>query len=94
MGLIKGEYDAKKEGFLPGGISIHNCMIAHGPDSATYQAMIKEEQTPTRYENTLAFMFETKKPWNISEEAFNHPSRQLDYSSCWQELGNNSITPL
>ena len=34
MGLVHGVYDAKAEGFLPGGISIHNCMSAHGPVSS------------------------------------------------------------
>ncbi|WP_242604676.1 homogentisate 1,2-dioxygenase [Legionella busanensis] len=86
MGLIKGEYDAKKEGFLPGGISIHNCMTAHGPDSQTYKTMVNEEQKPTRYDNTLAFMFETSQPWLISEKAYMHPARQEDYSSCWRGL--------
>lgn len=86
MGLIQGEYDAKKEGFLPGGISIHNCMTAHGPDTETYHTMIKEELKPTRYENTLAFMFETCKAWNISEQAMNHVNRQRDYTQCWQGL--------
>ncbi|HVQ77440.1 MAG TPA: homogentisate 1,2-dioxygenase, partial [Candidatus Binatia bacterium] len=37
MGLIRGAYDAKAEGFLPGGISIHNCVSGHGPDRATYE---------------------------------------------------------
>ncbi|MCC5014910.1 MULTISPECIES: homogentisate 1,2-dioxygenase [unclassified Legionella] len=87
MGLIHGEYDAKTEGFLPGGISIHNCMTAHGPDTETYQKTIQEELVPTRYQNTLAFMFETKAPWLISKKALAHPSRQLDYTACWQGLG-------
>src|ERR1700726_1094489 len=33
MGLLHGVYDAKAEGFLPGGASLHNCMTAHGPDA-------------------------------------------------------------
>lgn len=86
MGLITGQYDAKKEGFLPGGISIHNCMTAHGPDSATYASMIKEEQTPVRYKDTLAFMFETREPWKISETALAHITRQSEYSDCWQDM--------
>jgi homogentisate 1,2-dioxygenase len=36
MGLVYGEYDAKAEGFLPGGASLHNCMSGHGPDADTY----------------------------------------------------------
>ncbi|WP_347251270.1 homogentisate 1,2-dioxygenase [Legionella sp.] len=89
MGLIDGEYDAKKTGFLPGGVSIHNCMIGHGPDNETYQNAVSQQLTPTRYKDTLAFMFETKMPWLISEEALMHPARQLDYSKCWQSLASN-----
>ena len=37
MGLIQGSYDAKAEGFLPGGASLHNCMCAHGPDAQTFE---------------------------------------------------------
>ncbi|HEY4848821.1 MAG TPA: homogentisate 1,2-dioxygenase, partial [Methylocella sp.] len=32
MGLIFGQYDAKAKGFAPGGISLHNSMLPHGPD--------------------------------------------------------------
>jgi homogentisate 1,2-dioxygenase len=86
MGLIVGEYDAKKEGFMPGGISIHNCMTAHGPDTSSYQSMITGEQKPVYYDNTMAFMFETREPWLISEGALQHASRQQDYTACWQNL--------
>ncbi|WED44063.1 homogentisate 1,2-dioxygenase [Legionella cardiaca] len=89
MGLITGEYDAKKEGFLPGGVSIHNCMTAHGPDNDTYRSVINEELKPTRYQNTLAFMFETKKPWLVSEQALSHSTREKNYSACWQHLPCN-----
>ncbi len=65
-------------------------MTAHGPDSETYQKTIQEELAPTRYQNTLAFMFETKTPWLISKKALTHPSRQLDYTACWQGLGATS----
>jgi homogentisate 1,2-dioxygenase len=37
MGLIYGIYDAKPEGFLPGGISLHNCMLPHGPDELAFE---------------------------------------------------------
>jgi homogentisate 1,2-dioxygenase len=37
MGLIHGEYDAKAEGFMPGGASMHNCMTGHGPDAETFE---------------------------------------------------------
>ncbi|MGQ3891376.1 homogentisate 1,2-dioxygenase [Legionella sp. CNM-4043-24] len=87
MGLITGQYDAKKEGFTPGGISIHNNMVPHGPDTETYHTTVNEELTPGRYDNTLAFMFETNEVWQVSEAAMAHASRQQDYSACWQGLG-------
>ncbi|WP_045106246.1 homogentisate 1,2-dioxygenase [Legionella hackeliae] len=89
MGLITGEYDAKKEGFLPGGVSIHNCMSAHGPDADTYQNVLDEELKPTRYQDTMAFMFEAKNPWLVSEQALSHSTREENYSDCWQHLPCN-----
>jgi homogentisate 1,2-dioxygenase len=37
MGLIHGAYDAKAEGFSPGGASLHNSMSGHGPDAGTFE---------------------------------------------------------
>lgn len=89
MGLVYGEYDAKKEGFLPGGISIHNCMTAHGPDFDSFQKASQQALQPAHYEATLAIMFEASLPWLISEEAMTHPARQQNYSACWQGLNSN-----
>lgn len=86
MGLVMGEYDAKKEGFAIGGVSIHNRMVAHGPDAAIYNTARKQELKPEFYANTLAFMFESREPWLVTESAWDHPSKQKDYSACWQGL--------
>lgn len=86
MGLIRGEYDAKSDGFTPGGISIHNCMTPHGPDYAAYQKAITQTLKPEYYANTLAFMLETCEPWKVTSAAFNHSARQEDYSKCWEKL--------
>ena len=37
MGLIHGQYDAKEEGFVPGGMSLHNMMLPHGPDTMGFE---------------------------------------------------------
>ena len=89
MGLVKGEYDAKKNGFTPGGISIHNCMTGHGPDNDTYQKAIAENLKPIHYINTLAFMFESCEPWNVTTNGLKSKNRQLNYTACWQELSSN-----
>ena len=60
MGLVKGEYDAKSEGFVPGGASLHNCMSGHGPDAASYERSSSGELKPQYLADTLAFMFETR----------------------------------
>ncbi len=84
MGLVHGEYDAKKESFLPGGVSIHNCMSPHGPDFATYEETIVQELNPERYTDSLAFMFETRDVWQVTEQAYHNPSLQKDYLKCWE----------
>ncbi len=86
MGLIFGVYDAKAEGFEPGGGSLHNCMSAHGPDAATYESASTAELTPRYLDDTLAFMFETRfvlRPATLAMEA---PQLQHDYWTCWQGL--------
>lgn len=89
MGLIRGEYDAKKEGFLPGGVSIHNRMTPHGPDLSTYEQTIAHELKPELYMESLAFMFETKDVWQITEQGLHNPSLQKDYIDCWKGFKNN-----
>ena len=90
MGLIEGEYDAKQTGFMVGGVSIHNCMSNHGPDFMSYQHARRSSLKPTRYKNTLAFMLESRDSWLITEKALNHPSRQIDYTNCWQGFPNTT----
>ncbi|MFT4059942.1 MAG: homogentisate 1,2-dioxygenase [Legionella sp.] len=86
MGLIYGEYDAKKEGFSPGGVSIHNCMTPHGPDQVSYEMAINKNLQPEPYLNTLAFMLETRDVWRVTKQAMEIPERQRDYYQCWQGL--------
>ena len=60
MGLIDGAYDAKADGFAPGGASLHNQMSGHGPDRASYEKAIAAELKPHKIEDTMAFMFESR----------------------------------
>lgn len=91
MGLLKGEYDAKKEGFKPGSYSIHNCMVNHGPDKNSYEVAIKQTLKPEKYENTLAFMLESKEPWLVAKGSLSLTTRQQDYSQCWQGFKSADI---
>jgi homogentisate 1,2-dioxygenase len=83
MGLVHGTYDAKAEGFLPGGASLHNCMSAHGPDAATFEKAIAAELAPQKIADTLAFMFETRLLIRPTRFALETEALQDDYDSCW-----------
>jgi homogentisate 1,2-dioxygenase len=87
MGLIFGQYDAKAKGFFPGSISLHNCMLPHGPDKEAFDKASSDELTPQKLENTLAFMFETRYPQQVTAYAASLPTLQTDYADCWQGLG-------
>ena len=86
MGLIKGQYDAKAEGFVPGGSSLHNCMSAHGPDTAAFTKAINEDLKPQYIDDTLAFMFESRYVIRPTRFAMEAPELQSDYRDCWQDL--------
>ncbi|MDU9390549.1 homogentisate 1,2-dioxygenase [Pseudomonas sp. zfem002] len=92
MGLIKGEYDAKAEGFLPGGASLHGCMSAHGPDAETCARAIAADLAPNKIDNTMAFMFETSQVLRPTRHALDCPQLQNDYDSCWATLPS-TFTP-
>ncbi len=86
MGLIFGAYDAKAEGFVPGGASLHNCMSGHGPDAETYERSSSAPLKPVYLDNTLAFMFETQFVIRPSRFALETSIRQHEYFECWQGL--------
>jgi len=83
MGLVRGVYDAKAEGFLPGGISIHNCMSAHGPDVATFDKASAAELEPRKIEDSLAFMWESRYVFRPTQAAIKAPQLQKDYDKVW-----------
>lgn len=87
MGLIHGVYDAKEEGFLPGGASLHNCMSGHGPDAETFaKATAADTSRPQRVGDTMAFMFETRAVIRPTRHALETAELQHDYYRCWQGL--------
>ena len=87
MGLVHGVYDAKAEGFMPGGASLHNCMSGHGPDADTFaRASVADGSQPTRITDTMAFMFETRTVIRPTRFALESAQLQHEYFRCWQEL--------
>jgi homogentisate 1,2-dioxygenase len=86
MGLIYGVYDAKPEGFVPGGMSLHNQMLPHGPDEQAFEDASNAELKPVKLTNTLAFMFETRFRQRVTRYASDLPQLQTRYADCWQGL--------
>jgi homogentisate 1,2-dioxygenase len=93
MGLIEGVYDAKPSGFAPGGASLHNIMLPHGPDAAAFDAASNAALKPEKQDATLAFMFESRYPYLATAFAMATPARQADYVECWQGLKRNFKAP-
>jgi len=89
MGLIRGVYDAKAEGFLPGGGSLHNAMSGHGPDATTFERASRAQLAPQRLDATLAFMFESRYLIHPTPQALASPQLQPDYQACWQGLARH-----
>ena len=86
MGNIYGQYDAKPQGFIPGGVSLHNMMIPHGPDNDAFEKASNTELGPEKLDNTMSFMFETRFPQHITAFAANEAPLQDDYMSCWDDI--------
>ena len=91
MGLVRGVYDAKAEGFAPGGASLHNCMNAHGPDRASYEKAIAAELAPQKLDDTLAFMFETRWVIAPTRAALASPALQTDYDTHWAQFAKATL---
>jgi len=91
MGLILGKYEAKEEGFCPGGATLHSMMTPHGPDSQCFKDWTDKEAGAIKVaEGTQAFMFETCFQLAVTkwgEKTCNKLDQ--DYHKCWQGLENN-----
>jgi homogentisate 1,2-dioxygenase len=94
MGLVHGAYDAKAEGFVPGGASLHNCMSGHGPDAESFaKASAADTSKPDYVRDTMAFMFETRTVIRPTRAALESPQLQSRYYECWQGLAKRFVPP-
>lgn len=86
MGLVYGEYDAKPEGFKPGGASLHNCMVPHGPDAEAFDRATNADLKPVKLDHTLAFMFESRYRFVPTPYALHGGALDVRYADCWAPL--------
>ena len=89
MGLCFGQYDAKEEGFIPGGASLHNQMSAHGPDMEAFEKASNAELKSVKLSGTMAFMFESRYVIRPTKYAMETSELQHEYFEVWQKLKKN-----
>jgi homogentisate 1,2-dioxygenase len=93
MGLVYGQYDAKPTGFRPGGASLHNCMVPHGPDEEAFDNASSAELKPHKLTDTLAFMFESRWPLRPTAYALTGGALDTSYAECWAGLADHFKAP-
>jgi homogentisate 1,2-dioxygenase len=86
MGNIHGIYDAKPKGFVPGGMSLHNCMLPHGPDQNAFEGASNAVLKAEKLRDTMSFMFETRFPQHLTQFAAQAGHLQEDYIDCWGSM--------
>ncbi|MEM6587070.1 MAG: homogentisate 1,2-dioxygenase [Pseudomonadota bacterium] len=86
MGNIYGQYDAKPKGFVPGGMSLHNMMLPHGPDRQAFEKASNANLGPDKLAETMSFMFETRFPQHLTRFAATEAPLQDDYIDCWADM--------
>lgn len=89
MGLIKGTYQGKSAKFAPGGASLHQSMMPHGPDNECYKKATNQDTSkPSRVaDGTMAFMFETSLSLKLTNWA---RAENVDhgYLDCWKNISH------
>lgn len=88
MGNIRGVYEAKEKGFLPGGASLHSHMSAHGPEAAVFEKASNVDLKPTPPNpDHLAFMFESYYTFKLTE--YGTTNQDEHYPECWSSIKKN-----
>lgn len=83
MGLLRGAYDAKVGGFVPGALSLHNQMSGHGPDVASWQGASAAHLIPQKLSDTMAFMVESRWVFRPTDFALETSALDADYDAAW-----------
>lgn len=84
IGVIIGKHESKGEDFRAGAMSLHNASVPHGPDLQTFEAANKQVLAPSKLDDTMVFMIESRFPMEVTKFAMDAPERQLDYAKIWR----------
>ena len=83
MGLIHGEYDAKAEGFRPGGLSPPQSDERPRSRRRSWRKASEAELKPAKIEGTMAFMV---KLLALCPDPIRAGSRPADYDEAWADF--------
>ncbi|THW55467.1 homogentisate 1,2-dioxygenase [Aureobasidium pullulans] len=90
MGLIYGEYGGRSEEFQPGSVSFECGMVPHGVAYEEFSAASRDVPPEIQIsKNSIAFMFESSRPFTITEWAFRHKNKHEHEPSMWDDLVDN-----
>jgi homogentisate 1,2-dioxygenase len=93
VGLVKGRYIGKAEGFTPGCASLHNCMSGHGPDNEAFAQGSTADEAPEYLADTLTIIFETQLAIRPTRHALASERLERDYYRHWQGLKKRFVRP-
>ena len=90
MGLIYGSYGGRSEDFAPGSISFECGMVPHGVAYEEFKAATEVNPPVGRIsEGSIAFMFESSRPFTITDYAWNSSKRHEHEPKMWDSLVDN-----
>ena len=74
-------------------MSLHNALIAHGPDTEAFDKGSKEALKPEKLAGTMAFMFETRFVQDPTAYASELSRVDTSYPDVWNSLKRNFKRP-
>jgi len=93
MGLIYGEYGGRSDEFLPGGVSFECGMVPHGVAYEEFKAASAAPPPEMQIsKGAIAFMFESSRPFTISDYAWNSKKKHEHDPKMWENLVDNFST--
>uniref|UniRef100_A0A0B7KIP0 homogentisate 1,2-dioxygenase n=1 Tax=Bionectria ochroleuca TaxID=29856 RepID=A0A0B7KIP0_BIOOC len=90
MGLIYGDYGGRSDEFQPGSISYECGHVPHGVAYEQFAAASKEDPPAMQISpGSIAFMFESCRPFTITDWAWNSKEKHEHDPKMWDDLVDN-----
>lgn len=93
MGLIYGDYGGRSEEFQPGSVSFECGMVPHGVAYEEFKAASAAAPPEIQISKaSIAFMFESSRPFTITDWAWNSNKKHEHEPKMWDNLADNFST--